>query len=294
MLRIRFMVPLFLLIVSTSVFAQATRTWVSGLGSDSNPCSRSAPCKTFGGAFVNTAVNGEIDVMDAGGYGGVTITHGVRIDGRGFVSSVLGAGIVVNTTDRVELANIQLNGSNNVSVGIWVTAAGSLLIDNCDIMAYTSDGVYISAAASTPVQILNTRIHNLTAGANGVYATTSSGLVRLRITNSTITDNWGSYGVWASTSAIVTIDRTQLSGMYAGVRSDPVSTVNISNCTITHNTGYGVYSAAAGSLMRVYGSFIQDNTNGGYMVTAPSVIQSTGNNSIQAGVGVALTGIGLQ
>src|SRR5438477_3797204 len=48
-------------------FAQATRTWVSGVGDDVNPCSRTAPCKTFAGAISKTAGGGEIDVLDPGG-----------------------------------------------------------------------------------------------------------------------------------------------------------------------------------------------------------------------------------
>src|SRR5262245_23923450 len=58
----------------TSAFAQATRTWVSGVGNDANPCSRTAPCKTFAGAISKTAIGGEIDALDPGGYGTITIT----------------------------------------------------------------------------------------------------------------------------------------------------------------------------------------------------------------------------
>jgi hypothetical protein len=63
--------------------AQATRTWVSGVGDDVNPCSRSAPCKTFAGAISKTADCGEIDALDPGGFGALTITKGLTIDGGG-------------------------------------------------------------------------------------------------------------------------------------------------------------------------------------------------------------------
>jgi hypothetical protein len=56
---------------SSMAFAQAARTWVSGVGNDANPCSRTAPCKTFAGAISKTATGGEISVLDPGGYGGV-------------------------------------------------------------------------------------------------------------------------------------------------------------------------------------------------------------------------------
>ncbi len=73
--------------------AQASRTWVSGVGDDANPCSRTAPCKTFAGAISKTAAGGEIDALDPAGYGAVTITKGMTIDGGGGqVASVLVSG----------------------------------------------------------------------------------------------------------------------------------------------------------------------------------------------------------
>src|SRR6476660_8897403 len=72
--------------------AQATRTWVSGVGDDVNPCSRTAPCKTFAGAISKTAVNGEINCIDPGGFGAVTITKSITIDCHEIFASVLNAG----------------------------------------------------------------------------------------------------------------------------------------------------------------------------------------------------------
>src|SRR5436190_1293971 len=78
---------------STEARAQATRTWVSGVGDDANPCSRTAPCKTFAGAISKTAAGGEIDALDPAGYGGVTITKAITIDsGGGQVASILVSG----------------------------------------------------------------------------------------------------------------------------------------------------------------------------------------------------------
>src|ERR1700730_4517993 len=96
--------------------AQATRTWVSGVGDDANPCSRTAPCKTFAGAISKTAPGGEIDALDPGGFGALTITKAITIDGGGGqVASVLVAGtngIVVQanaSTDIVILRNLRIN-----------------------------------------------------------------------------------------------------------------------------------------------------------------------------------------
>src|SRR5215472_9456159 len=104
------------LVASGSAYAQATRTWVSGVGDDANPCSRTAPCKTFAGAISKTAAGGEINALDPGGFGAVTITKSITIDGGGGqVASTLVAGtngivISAGATDTVTLRNIRING----------------------------------------------------------------------------------------------------------------------------------------------------------------------------------------
>src|SRR5437773_11487125 len=101
---------------SSDAQAQATRTWVSGVGDDANPCSRTAPCKTFAGAISKTAAGGEIDALDPAGFGAVTITKAITLDGGGGqVASVLVSGtngIVVQAqpTDTVILRNLSING----------------------------------------------------------------------------------------------------------------------------------------------------------------------------------------
>src|SRR2546427_7593666 len=102
--KFRFTIKLLVIAIFTFAFAsiaqaQATRTWVSGVGDDVNPCSRTAPCKTFAGAISKTAARGEINVLDSGGFGAVTITKAITIDGGAAFASVLAAGttgIIVN------------------------------------------------------------------------------------------------------------------------------------------------------------------------------------------------------
>src|SRR6516162_9141099 len=123
--------------------AQATRTWVSGVGDDANPCSRTAPCKTFAGAISKTAPGGEIDALDPGGFGAVTITKAITIDGGGGqVASVLVAGtngIVVQagTNDVVTLRNLRINGivssAGGGVNGVQYNTGGALHIENCYI-----------------------------------------------------------------------------------------------------------------------------------------------------------------
>src|SRR5438874_13361457 len=90
------------LFVTLSAFGQATRTWVSGVGDDVNPCSRTAPCKTFAGAISKTAAGGEIDALDPGGFGAVTITKSITLEGTqgaGFASILASAVNGVNVND---------------------------------------------------------------------------------------------------------------------------------------------------------------------------------------------------
>src|SRR3984893_10856425 len=116
-----------MLIVSAagSASAQATRTWVSGVGSDSNPCSRTAPCATFAGAYSKTAASGEINVLDPGGFGAVTISKSITIRSDHVEAGVLVAGtngITINTagTDRVVLEGLDIDGGGTGLHGVSI------------------------------------------------------------------------------------------------------------------------------------------------------------------------------
>jgi hypothetical protein len=119
--------------------AQATRTWVSGVGDDANPCSRTAPCKTFAGAISKTATGGESWVLDPGGFGAVNITKSITLNGVGENASILatsGNGISVNApnTAVVTLRNLQINGAGTGAAGIRFNTGGALVVE--DVMVY--------------------------------------------------------------------------------------------------------------------------------------------------------------
>src|ERR1017187_9931557 len=106
-------------IFSIGAQAQATRTWVSGVGDDVNPCSRTAPCKTWAGAISKTAAGGEIDALDPGGFGAVTIVKAMTLDGGGNLASILVSGtpgITVNAgvNDIVTIRNLSIAGTNGL------------------------------------------------------------------------------------------------------------------------------------------------------------------------------------
>src|SRR5947207_1461232 len=148
--KIRFTLKAFAFLVfalacTSAARAQATRTWVSGVGDDVNPCSRTAPCKTFAGAISKTAANGEIDCLDPGGFGTVTITKSITIDGThgaGF-GSILAAGTNgVNVNDSataspgtiiVALRNLLIQGAGTGFTGLNYTSGKAIHVEACTI-----------------------------------------------------------------------------------------------------------------------------------------------------------------
>lgn len=142
--------------------AQALRTWVSGVGDDANPGSRTAPCKTFPGAISKTAEGGEINVLDPGGFGVVTITKSITITGLGFeggINTTVGSAIVINAADDdvVILRNLNLEGLGNglgttASNGIRIVKAGAVYIENCRIGNFMV-GVNEETTSTTGTQI---------------------------------------------------------------------------------------------------------------------------------------------
>src|SRR5256714_7223784 len=172
---------------SSDAQAQATRTWVSGVGDDANPCSRTAPCKTFAGAISKTAAGGEIDALDPAGYGAVTITKAITIDGGGGqVASVLVSGtngIVVQAgpSDVVILRNLRLNGIGTGINGIRFLSGKALIVDKCEIFGFTTNGVDIALGASAQAWVTETNIENI--GQSGIRATTTVGTVSVGVDN---------------------------------------------------------------------------------------------------------------
>src|SRR6185503_12564842 len=120
----------------TAANAQATRTWVSGVGDDANPCSRTAPCKTFAGAISKTATNGEINCLDSAGFGGVTITKSIIIDCHtehgGILALNFNGVIINNSASTVTLRGLVINGAGGTTGnGIRILAATAVNIDDC-------------------------------------------------------------------------------------------------------------------------------------------------------------------
>src|SRR5690242_11810980 len=147
-----------------SAQAQATRTWVSGVGDDANPCSRTAPCKTFAGAISKTATGGEINCLDPGGFGGVTITKSITIDCHEVFASILNAGIsginIAASGGNVTIRNININGAGTGIRGINITAANNVWIEDVAIFQQTQQGIADTRSTGGTLNITNTVVRN--------------------------------------------------------------------------------------------------------------------------------------
>ncbi|WP_312530135.1 right-handed parallel beta-helix repeat-containing protein [Comamonas sp.] len=157
-----------------SAFAQATRTWVSGVGDDANPCSRTAPCKTFAGAISKTATGGLINSLDPGGFGAVTITKPISLDGAASgTAGVLAAGtngIIINIDPAVHangtvvLRNLNVEGAGSGQSGVQVRRASKVVIEHTQIQGFQT-GVEVQSGANAQLLVQRADIvNNSTAG----------------------------------------------------------------------------------------------------------------------------------
>ena len=194
---------------TSSASAQNARTFVSGLGSDSNPCSRTEPCRTFQHAHDVTNANGEIDVIDPAGYGAIIITKSISIQGHGFsgVSASSGDGIAINASasDAVFLNGLLIDGLGTGFNGIHLTSGGTLTIVNCVVRHFTS-GIVVAPSSGTTTVVISDTIASDSASFNGiVLVPTGTGTVNANISR-TSANNIGQVGfffVGAVTGTVV-------------------------------------------------------------------------------------------
>ena len=244
--------------------AQATRTWVSGVGDDVNPCSRTAPCKTFAGAISKTAAGGEISVLDPGGYGAVTITKGITINGEGTLASVLNAstnGIIVNiaqpTTATVYLHNLSINGAQTGLDGIRVLSGSTVVVENCWIYGNTGDGIDVAATAAINLKVNNTTIEDMSGDC--VKMSTTSGQVVASIDNSRLQNCTN--GLTAITNVRASVRNTIMSHGTIGVQTTGNdSQVNLDDVFVSFfQTALKSNNAGVASRIRVSDSAITQN-----------------------------------
>jgi hypothetical protein len=247
--------------------AQATRTWVSGVGDDANPCSRTAPCKTFAGAISKTATGGEISVLDPGGFGAVTITKSITINGDGTLAGILASlttGVIINatTTSNIILRNISINGAGNGVDGIRVITAGKVNVENCSISGFTGNGINIipsTAGLVMQVSVMGTQIRN--AGVRGIQILpTGTATVKLSVTDSVVTGHSASGIDVAGVGNSASITRTTISNNNPGLQVQQSTSFAFVDHSLIANNTTGLQAGGVGSLIRVHNSSITGNT----------------------------------
>lgn len=255
--------------------AQATRTWVSGVGDDVNPCSRTAPCKTWAGAISKTATGGYIEALDPGAYGAVTITKSITLDGAGgglagSLNTLGGNGITVNSsTAIVILRNLSIEGAGSGGNGIRVIAAAQVHVEHCTITNWSNNGILFSATGDLFVS--DTSIKD--AVNQGIYAQSGRTILdRVLI-------NGSGFGLLVGNTAIATVKNTTSSGNEAGFGTAyaAAAQLNLENSVTTHNR-YGVM-AIHGSTVRMNGVNVSNNTVTGLYNDGTGFIVSFGTNS---------------
>jgi len=267
--------------------AQATRTWVSGVGDDANPCSRTAPCKTFAGAISKTANCGEIDALDPGGFGAVTITKGITIDGTGTLAGILASlttGITVNvaspTVDVVTIRGLSINGSCNGIRGMNIIAAKEVNVEDCVIFRFTNEGILVNTTAASVLNVRNSVIRDNTG--DGVGAGTSAGQVKGTLINSSFVGN--GTGIHGKNNARLVAEHCNISSSANnGVLADNATAgvVRVSNSVISNNGTNGV-NASGASVVEINSNDIYNNGGNGALASGGGVVQTFGNNRILA------------
>lgn len=260
------------LAVPSSAFGQATRTWVSGVGDDANPCSRTAPCKTFAGAISKTAAGGEINCLDPGGFGAVTITKSLAIKCQNTEAGVLVSGtnaIIINAaaTDKVTLRGLDINGvgtgAQTSLSGIKVLSAARVNILDSEIYRFMAGVAVVPTSAQTRVLMFNNHIHD-----NGVGVINAPG--NNAITNTVATLRWNTIN--DNTCGVV-------SGAFGTNGATPNAATNCGTAASTslidklaatrlwhngiHDNSFGVFSRGTNSIVDIAHNEVTGNTTFG-------------------------------
>lgn len=256
---------IFLTLAALPAHAQATRTWVSGVGDDANPCSRTAPCKTFAGAIAKTATQGEIDCLDPGGFGALTITKPITLDcentsnGGVLVSGT--PGITIAATGAVNLIGLDINGLGSGTIGVNIIAAAKVNIRNCKIYGFTTAGIQEAPNAAGGSLVVDSVV--IMTNPIGINVNGTNGAINATVINSNINNNT-TYGIIVQTT-----------GAHAGA--------TITNTALSANAGYGLL-VTGGSALGIIGSSTVVLNGTGVSAQSGGTLYSFKNNGIAGNV----------
>jgi hypothetical protein len=265
--------------------ATIEHTWVSGTGSDSNPCTFASPCLTFTGALANTSAGGMITAKDAGDFGAVSIGKSVTIDGNnvGNITFASGNGINITSSANVTVQNLTINGLGSAAYGIYDGSGGTVIVDHCRIsftnigidfggagnltventridslVGSSHFGIHIEATAAENVVVRNTVIDASPLAANncGIVVESNAGPVKASLQKVTIMGA-GNDAVFVATG-VLEITNSVITQSVTGIDAYSGSTVSVASSLITANTNGVIFGA--GAKVRLDNNDIYDNT----------------------------------
>jgi len=298
------------LLVSLSAMAQAqaTRTWVSGVGDDANPCSRTAPCKTFAGAISKTATGGEINVLDPGGFGAVTITKSITISSEGFEAGVLVSGtngIVISATASsvVILRGLDIEGLGTGLSGVKVLGVGTLHIEKCTVEGFrggSAIGIDVepTLAGTEQIFIKDTIVRNNGTGTigGGILLAPAAGVtVKASLDNVRAENNI--FGIKSQDRSTVSISNSVAAGnAFAGI-SAVLAAANTATVTVSRseavNNGTGVVAsgfAGGTATVRITNVTISGNGAGISSISGGQIVSAGDNFNSDSGAPTSTPG----
>ncbi len=260
--------------------AQATRTFISGVGNDADPCSRTAPCRTWAGALIKTAINGEINALDPGGFGTLNITKSITIDGGNIgQASTLASGTTgmiiniapgnVNDPHRtVRLRNLSINGTGPSGAvgtrtgidGVRILQATSVFMDNVVIQDFSQEGVEVAADAEVVLTMDNVQIRN--CNGTGIKLNSTAGAAFIFASLNNVRVQGCNVGLDGQTRTRPTIRDSVFTRNTTGVKTTgSTSIINIENSLLSFAQTVAL-QASTGSTIRVSSSTIMQNVTG--------------------------------
>ena len=272
------------LVIASPAMAQATRTWVSGVGDDVNPCSRTAPCKTFAGAISKTATDGIIFALDPGGFGAVTITKSITIDGLNMSGSLASGGVnginVNGAGAKVILRNLSIEGAGSGAIGVNFVQGASLTLENVRIAGFRA-GSAMGVRMTVGGQLL-IKDTNITDSGIGVHLETGSAPIFATLDNVRI-ENTTNFGLQtANVGQVNVMVKHSVINNNAGVgiqTSGPGGNVSVVDSSMSFNTGTSVNAAFSGSIIRLASNTLVNNGNA-IGIAAGATVASDGTNRI--------------
>jgi hypothetical protein len=286
--------------ISSIANAQATRTWVSGVGDDANPCSRTAPCKTYAGAISKTAAGGEISTLDPGGFGAVTITKAMTINGDGTLAGILNAGsngVIVNAgaNDVVYLRNLSINGAGTGLNGVRYLAGKALHVENCNIYgqgnnsAGNGNGIVVALTATAGgLFVKDTNIK--TCAVTGISVATTTGFVAGVLEHVRLEGM--PTGLLIGNNAFVSVRDSEINlatSIGVSVTGSGTPTGSFDNVMINNNPT--AINVGATGIINLSSSVLENNTTAVVSAAPAANLRSSGNNRLLGNVsdGAALT-----